>query len=96
MRHAMCSLKSLVRVRITRVCRDEFDGVAVHDFEVGLVYDVSTSVGSYLVATGCAETVLEDELSPGEQEEQQFRVNVKRWRAIAADTSRQRTRRGSS
>jgi hypothetical protein len=95
-RHASCSCQQDVRVRITCGCGDEIDGVALSSFEVGLAYEVSTSLGSYLVAIGCAETVLDDELSPGEQEDQQFRVNVKRWRAVAAEATHRRSRRGSS
>ena len=68
--------------------------MALDNFEVGVVYEVSASLASYLLATGCAEAVLEDELEPAVQEERQFRGNVKRWRAIAADVNRPHRRRG--
>jgi hypothetical protein len=81
-----------VRVLVVRTCLDEIDGVALEQLEVGLVYDVSASLGSYLVASGCAEPVLEDEVTPAQQESEQLRVNVRRWRDIAADFSRPRRR----
>jgi hypothetical protein len=79
-----------VKVRITCVCHEEIDGVPLAGFEVGSVYRVSTSIGTYLIATGCAEAVLADE--PEDFEEQQFRSNVKRWREVAADVARRRPR----
>jgi hypothetical protein len=81
-------------VRIKTPCEDEIDGVALAHLEVGLVYHVSASLGSYLVSTGCAEAMLEDELNRGE--EQEFRVNVQKWRQVAADgVRRPRTPRSS-
>ena len=81
-----------VRVLVVRACLDEIDGVALEQFDVGLVYDVSASLGSYLVASGCAELVLDDEVRQEQQESEQLRVNVRRWREIAADFSRPRRR----
>jgi hydrogenase maturation factor len=80
--------KIAVRVRITRRCLDEIDGVELARFEVGLVYEVSASLGSYLIATGCAVAIVSDELAKRSLEEQQFRVNVQRWRRVAADATR--------
>lgn len=82
-----------VRVLVVRPCLDEIDGVSLEQFEVGLVYDVNASLGSYLVASGCAELVLEDEVRQEQQESEQLRVNVRRWREMAADFSRPRRRR---
>lgn len=65
--------------------------MALAGFEVGLVYHVSASVGSYLIAVGCAEAILEDE-TVERIEEEQFRRNVKRWRDVAADVARRRRR----
>lgn len=81
-----------VRVRITRHCRDEIDGVALASFEVGLTYHVSASLGSYLLAIGCAEVILEDEVEQRRDDETQFRVNVRRWREAAAEVTRRRLR----
>jgi hypothetical protein len=83
-------------VRIIRLCRDEIDGIPLRSFEVGLVYDVSASVGSYLIAIGCAEAVLEEEYEVRQEEERQFRVNVRRWRTMAADVSARSKRPKSS
>lgn len=77
-----------VRVRVTSVCADDLDGVPLSRFEPGLVYEVSASVGSYLIAIGCAEVVLEGEVEERTQDERQFRVNMRRWREVAADVSR--------
>jgi hypothetical protein len=85
-----------VRVRITRLCRDEIDGVALNRFEVGLIYEVSSSLGSYLIATGCAQLVLDEEVQGRDEEKREFRVNVKRWQQVAAEVSRRRRRRGAS
>ena len=84
-------------MRIKAPCDDEIDGVTLAHLEVGLVYHVSASLGSYLVSTGCAEAMLEDELDRGDNEEQEFRVNVQKWRQVAADAARRpRTPRSSS
>jgi hypothetical protein len=81
---------------MTRPCADEIDGVSLSQFEVDLIYDVSASLGSYLIATGCAQAVLEDEVKEVDEEKHQFRVNVRRWREVAADISHRRSRRESS
>ena len=41
----------------------EVDGVWLEKFEVGLVYDLATSLATYLITTHCAESVGEDSLS---------------------------------
>ena len=75
-------------MRITSRCEDEIDGVALANFEVGLAYEVSSSLGSYLLATGCADLILEDEIAESNDEQKLFRVNVKKWREVAADVTR--------
>ena len=79
-----------VTVRITGRCHEVVDGVQLDRFEVGLIYDVNAALASYLIASRCAEAVIEDEVEHAKQEEQIFRVNVKRWRKVAADVSRRR------
>jgi hypothetical protein len=74
------------------VCKDEIDGVPLARFEVGLVYEVSAALASYLLAIGCAEAVLDEELEPRHEEELQFQNNMKRWREVAADVNRRRRR----
>lgn len=95
-RGMLCAAVIIVRVRITRLCRDEIDGVALDRFEVGLVYTVSPSLGSYLIATGCADAVLDEEVEDADEERRQFRVNMKRWREVAADFTRRGSWRESS
>jgi hypothetical protein len=89
----MCSSIG-VRVRITRVCRDEIDGVPLARFQRGLVYEVDTSLGCYLVASGCAEVVLDGEMLREEEEQHQRRINVSRWRDLSAEVTRRQQRRG--
>ena len=81
-----------MRVRITRLCHDEVDGVPLMHFVVGVVYEVGASLGTYLVSAGCAEAVLEEEAKRLHTENLQFAQNVKRWRQIAAEFSRRRPR----
>jgi hypothetical protein len=44
-------------VRITRSLSSSIDGMQLGRFALGEVYDVGTSVGSYLLAMGAAEPV---------------------------------------
>jgi len=53
-----------VRLRITRQLSGSIDGIHLDDFVVGFVYDVGTSVGSYLLAEGAAEPVAEGTSEP--------------------------------
>jgi hypothetical protein len=82
-----------VRVRITRRCRDIVDGVELERFVVGLIYSVDSSLASYLIANQCGEAVLDEEARAEQQDELQFEINVRRWRAVAADVIRRRSRR---
>ena len=77
-----------VGIRITRLCEDEIDGVPLNHFQLGIVYRVDATVGSYLLATGCAEAVVEDELDTRHEDEVQFQFNMQRWQEVAADLSR--------
>jgi hypothetical protein len=45
----------LVRLRITRQPSGSVDGIRLDDFIVGFVYDIGTTLGSYLLAQGLAE-----------------------------------------
>ena len=53
----------LVRLKITRQLSGSMDGVELSHFRVGEVYDVGTSIGSYLLALGAAEPVPDRESS---------------------------------
>jgi hypothetical protein len=49
-----------VRLRITKSISGSIDGIQLKHFEVGQLYDVGTSVGSYLLALGVAEPANEE------------------------------------
>jgi hypothetical protein len=44
-----------VRLRITRQPTGSVDGIRLDDFILGFVYDIGTTLGSYLLAQGLAE-----------------------------------------
>ena len=46
-----------MRLKITRKLTGSIDGLQLSHFELGATYDVGTSLGSYLLATGAAEPV---------------------------------------
>ena len=50
-----------MRVRITRPQRGDVDGINLQAFQVGLIYDVAPSLGTYLLTVGSAELVGLDE-----------------------------------
>jgi hypothetical protein len=49
-----------MRVRITRPLSGSIDGIQLDRFIPGFVYDVGTSVGSYLLSEGWAEPVVDE------------------------------------
>ena len=51
-----------MRVRITESPRGRIDGIQLDRFESGLMYDVGTSIGNYLMAEGWAVPV-DDEVA---------------------------------
>lgn len=50
-----------MRVRITRRRPGEVDGVDLSSFEVGSMYDVSASLATYLIMTGSADPVVDED-----------------------------------
>jgi hypothetical protein len=46
-----------MRVRITRPRSEEIDGIRLSSLNVGQVYDLPSSLATYLVATKAAESV---------------------------------------
>ena len=48
-----------MRLKITRKLSGSIDGLQLSHFEPGAMYDVGTSLGSYLLATGAAEPVID-------------------------------------
>jgi hypothetical protein len=49
-----------VRLRITRALTGSIDGIQLDHFIVGELYEIGTSVGSYLLAIGAAEPTSEE------------------------------------
>jgi hypothetical protein len=49
-----------VRVRITETLRGSIDGIQLTQFRKDLVYDVSPSLGCYLLSIGAAEPAEEE------------------------------------
>jgi hypothetical protein len=49
-----------MRLRITRQLHECIDGIQLRAFRLGLVYEVGTLIGSYLLAMGAAEPVSDD------------------------------------
>lgn len=49
-----------MRLRITRQPIGSVDGIRLDDFIVGFVYDIGTTLGSYLLAQGVAEPADDD------------------------------------
>jgi hypothetical protein len=50
----------IVRVRIVRHLTGSVDGIDLRPFQPGVVYDVSTTLGSYLLCVQVAEPAPED------------------------------------
>ena len=75
-----------MRLRITRALSGSIDGIQLSHFVVGEVYDVGTSVGSFLLSVGAAEPVSDEE---GPQTTRGVSPSL-RSRHQAADGSRRR------
>jgi hypothetical protein len=48
-----------MRIRIVRPHPGELDGVALHVFQPGSIYEVPAEVATYLITMECAEPVVE-------------------------------------
>jgi hypothetical protein len=80
-----------MRVRMTRKADGEVDGIYLKAFQAGLMYDVSPSLGSYLITTDCAEPVGDDDpalLVP--LIEAQITMSAERVRAVVVEMARMR------
>ena len=62
-----------MRVRITKTLSGSIDGIQLSRFSWGHVYDVSTTLGSYLLAEGMAEPAPNDTPALLPVEEQMFK-----------------------
>jgi hypothetical protein len=75
-----------MRVRITRRRSGEIDGIDLSAFDEGVTYEVSASLGTYLIMTSSAEPVIEHLARSLPTEEVQTKVAVTAPHEIAADT----------
>ena len=83
-----------MRVRMTRSHEGEVDGIDLKTFQEGLTYDVSPSLGTYLMTTGCAELAAADEPTPETSlSEVRFAAAVETFHEVAAEMRRARRRR---
>ena len=82
-----------MRVRITRSREGEVDGIDLKTFQKGMTYDVSPSLGTYLVTTASAELVGADDRPPESTlSEVRFTAAVETFHEVAADMRRARRR----
>lgn len=82
-----------MRLKITRKLTGSIDGLQLSHFERGVVYDVGTSLGSYLLATGAAEPVIDQppaRVRPIADGRRQKKPVPASSRAVAADRPRRR------
>jgi hypothetical protein len=83
-----------MRVRITRSREGEVDGIDLKTFLKGVTYDVSPSLGTYLVTTASAELLAPDEPAAEESlSEVRFAAAVETFREVANEMRRARRRR---
>ncbi len=53
-----------MRLKIIKPMQGEIDGIALDHFQVGAVYDVGTTLGSYLLALGAAIPIIDERPVP--------------------------------
>jgi hypothetical protein len=84
-------------VRITRPRVGEVDGIDLKKFQKGVTYDVSPSLGTYLVTTASAELLTENEPAAEESlSEVRFAAAVETFHEVANEMRRARRRRERS
>ena len=86
-----------MRVRITQTLSGSIDGIQLTRFSVGHVYDVNTTLGSYLLAEGMAEPAPSD--APASKlpvEEQMFRKPIAPAGFSPKSHAADRARRGTT
>ena len=82
-----------MRVRMTRPRGGEVDGIDLKKFQKGVTYDVSPSLGTYLVTTATAELVEENEPAAEESlSEVRFAAAVETFHEVANEMRRSRRR----
>ena len=76
-----------LRIRITRPREGDLDGIELDTFAVGMTYEVSASLGTYLVATESAVVVDTDEpLVSFPQNDVRLAKFIERARDVAAES----------
>jgi hypothetical protein len=82
-----------MRVLITRSAQGEVDGILLNSFQAGLMYDVTPSLGSYLITTDCAKPVgTDDPALVVPLCDAHAAMSVERVRAVAAEMARTRSK----
>ena len=80
-----------MRVRMTRVREGEIDGIDLHTFQKGVAYDVSPSIGTYLLTTASAELVEESEPATASSlSEVRLTAAVETFHEVAAEMGKAR------
>ena len=82
-----------MRLRITRKLSGSIDGIQLSHFELGGLYVVGTSLGSYLLALGAAEPVNDEtpaRILPISQGRREKSSSIDTPRSLAADRPRRR------
>lgn len=54
-----------MRLRITKAMQGEVDGMPLDRFHIGEMYEVGTTLASYLLATGAAVPILDERFARG-------------------------------
>ena len=84
-----------MRIRITSQHPGEVDGVPLSALQVGVIYEVSAPIGTYLISMGCAEPVMNQAEAQGPIAECVYGEYAQERPAVAADRGMPR-RRGES
>ena len=80
-----------MRVRVTRIRKGEIDGIDLRTFQKGVTYDVTPSLGTYLVTTASADLVADDApMAEKSMSEIRFTAAVQRFHEVAAEKGRAR------
>ena len=80
-----------MRVQMTRVREGEVDGIDLKTFQKGMTYDVSPSLGTYLITTASAELMADDEPTTERSiSEVRFTAAVQTFHEVAAEMGRAR------
>lgn len=57
---ALPGVERAMRIRITHSKQGEIDGIPLNAFQVGRVYEVPSSIGTYLIVTNAVDLALEE------------------------------------